>query len=400
MKFLKITIGRPQWLAALLLLCFLAECFWVVNRQQLSPEDYRYARCGREMWERPSPLAGYFTSCGNLNGDGTFAYRAAGLPLTAQRLTLLAVDRLRPPEDRLYASSSINGSTWEARHELGSITWLMHLPFVFFAVWLGAGLWWVARRLFGNDGGLFALGLYCFCPEVVRYAVTPNNDVLAMWGLYGLVYTAIGVAHAMQGPQDKWRPRIALLIAALGLTAAAHLLAAMIGFVAAIVLMMYLAERRRSYVMQTLVFSAVGALVILFAFYAFRLASFSYVFTGGAGRFWFSLNGLRGFFLSFGNAPIAAATLVAAILYVGVPRCRYFGNTVPLIMTLLLFPLVTTQVVSTPWLWALPFLFTFVGGVFADALETRSRRMFFGLSGAVLATQALVCVSLLPVIAR
>ena len=98
---------------------------------------------------------------------------------------------------------------------------------------------------------------------------------------------------------------------ALGLTAAAHLLAAMIGFVAAIVLMMYLAERRRSYVMQTLVFSAVGALVILFAFYAFRLASFSYVFTGGAGRFWFSLNGLRGFFLSFGNAPIAAATLVA-----------------------------------------------------------------------------------------
>ena len=63
------------------------------------------------------------------------------------------------------------------------------------------GLWWVARRLFGNEGGFLALGLYCFCPAIVRFAVRPNNEVLAMWGLYGLVYTAIGVAHAMQGPR-------------------------------------------------------------------------------------------------------------------------------------------------------------------------------------------------------
>ena len=222
------------------------------------------------MWERPSPLAGYFTTCGNLDGDGTFAYRVAGFPLTAQRLVLLGVDKLRSPENRLYASGSLNGSTWEARHEIGSVKYLLHLPFIFFAMWLGGGLWWVTRRLFGNEGAFFALGLYCCCPEVVRFAVTPNNDVLAMWGLYGLVYTAMGVAHAMQGPRRKWKPRIALLTVALGLTAAAHLLAAMFGFVAALVLMIYLAERRRSYVMQILIFSAVGALVILFAFYAFR----------------------------------------------------------------------------------------------------------------------------------
>ena len=246
------------------------------------------------MWERPNPLAGYFTTCGNLNGDGTFAYRLAGLPLTVQRLVLLAGDKFRSPENRLYAGGSLNGSTWEARHEIGSVKYLLHLPFVAFALWLGAGLWWVARRLFGNEGAFFALGLYCFCPEVVRYAVMPNNEVLAMWGLYGLVYTAIGVAHAMQGPRRKWRPRIVLLTVALGLTAAAHLLAAMIGFVAALVLMMYLAERRRSYVMQILVFSAIGALGILFAFYAFRPAAFSYVFTGGGARFWFSLDGARG----------------------------------------------------------------------------------------------------------
>jgi hypothetical protein len=352
------------------------------------------------MWERPSPLAGYFTTCGNLGGDGTFAYRVAGFPLTAQRLVLLGVDKLRSPENRLYEGGSLNGSTWEARHEIGSVKYLLHLPFIFFAMWLGVGLWWVTRRLFGNEGAFFALGLYCCCPEVVRFSVTPNNDVLAMWGLYGLVYTAMGVAHAMQGPRRKWKPRIALLTVALGLTAAAHLLAAIFGFVAALVLMIYLAERRRSYVMQILVFSAVGALAILFAFYVFRLAPFSYVFTGGAARFWFSLDGVRRFFGNIGNGPIVVATGVAAVLYAGIRRCRYFGNTVPLVMAALLFPLVTTQMVTTPWLWALPFLFTFLGGVFSDVFQTRHRKMFLGLTGLVLVTQAVICLSMLPGIAQ
>ncbi len=400
MKFPDIKIGRAQRLAALLLGVFVAQCFWVVSRQQISSDDYRFARCGREMWERPSPLAGYFTTCGNLNGDGTFAYRVAGFPLTVQRLVLLAGDRLRSPENRVYAGGSLNGSTWEARHELTNVKYLLHLPFVFFAAWLGAGLWWVARRLFGNEGGFFALGLYCFCPAIVRSAVTPNNDVLAMWGLYGLVYTAMGVAHAMVGPRRKWRPRIALLTVALGLTAAAHLVAAMIGFVAALVLMLYLAEGRRSYVMQILIFSALGALGILFAFYSFHLAAFSYVFTGGGGRFWFSLEGAKSFFTSVTNGPIVVAAGVAAVLYLGVRRCRYFGNTAPLLMAAVLFPVVVTQVVALPWLWALPFLFTFLGGVFADALETKYRKMFLALTGMVLVTQALICLTVLPGIAR
>jgi hypothetical protein len=400
MKLPSIKIGRPQRLATLLLLCFLAECLWVVGHQQLSQQDYRYAECGREMWERPSPLAGYFTTCGNLNGDGTFAYRVAGLPLTAQRIVMLGIDKLRKPENRRYAEGTLHGSTWEARHELFNVKYLLHLPFIFFAIWLGGGLWWVARRLYGNEGGFFALGLYCFCPAVVRYAVIPNNDVLAMWGFYGLVYAAMGVAHAMQGPRSKWKPRIVLLTIALGLTAAAHLLAAMIGFVMAMIWMMYLAERRRSYVMQILVFSAVGALTILFAFFAFRPAPFSYVFTGGGARFWFALDGAARFFLNMANGPITVATLVALLLYATVRRCRYFGNTAPLIMVLLLFPLVTAQTVSQPWLWALPFLFTFVGGVFADALETRQRRLFLGLSGAILLTQAMLCLTVLPQLAQ
>src|ERR1700677_1139107 len=121
MNLPRIKIGRPQRLAALLLLFFLVECLWVVNRQQLSQQDYRYAQCGRQMWERPSPLAGYFTTCGNLNGDGTFAYRVAGLPLTVQRLVLLGTDRLRAPANRLYPGGSLHRSTWAARHQLSSV---------------------------------------------------------------------------------------------------------------------------------------------------------------------------------------------------------------------------------------------------------------------------------------
>ena len=170
MTFPRIQIGRPQRLAALLLLLFLGECLWVIGHQELSTTDYRFARCGREMWERPSPLAGYFTTCGNLNGDGTFAYRVAGLPLTLERLALLTADHFRAPANRLYPGGSLNGSTWEARHQLASVIYLIHLPFVLFALWLGAGLWWVARRLFGNEGAFLALGLYCFCPAVVRMA--------------------------------------------------------------------------------------------------------------------------------------------------------------------------------------------------------------------------------------
>jgi hypothetical protein len=280
------------------------------------------------------------------------------------------------------------------------VKYLLHMPFILFAIWLGGGLWWVSRRLFGNEGAFLSLGLYCFCPDVVRFSVTPNNDVLAMWGLYGLVYAAIGVAHAMQGPRRKWKPRIGLFVIALGLTAAAHLLTAMVGFVAAAAFLMYLAERRRSYVMQILIFSALGALAMVFASFAFRLAPFSYVFTGGGARFWFSLAGAKAFFASMLNAPITIALAVSGILYVGIKRCRYFGNTTPLLMAAGVITLRTTQAVSYPWLWALPFLFTFIGGVFADALETRQRKMFLALTGVILGLQVLFCLSALPSIAR
>jgi hypothetical protein len=369
----------------------LVQCVVSIARAPLTSDDYRYAFCGREMWERPSPLAGYFTTCGNLHGDGTLAYRVAGLPLTLERLTLLATDHFRKPEDRLY--STLNGSAYEARHETIAAKWLIRLPFTFFALWLGGGLWWVARRLFGNEGGTLALALYVFCPTVLRAATVPNNEILALWGLYGLTYTCIGVAHALQGPRRKWKPRILLLTLALGLTLTAHLLAAVVGFLAGTAFFYYLAERRRSYVAQIMIFAALGAVLIDFASFSFRISAFTYVFTGGALRFWFSLDAARHFITSPGNAAILVAAAVSLVVYLTARRSRYFGNTTPLLMTLALLPLYTTQEITEPLTWALPFLFTFIGGVFADVLEGRQRRLYLLLGGGVVLAQAAVSVA-------
>jgi len=391
MRFKGFYIGRAQRVAAVLLLVLFAECLWSIAHRSLDANDYRYARCGSEMWEAPSAIAGYYTTCGNLNGDGTFAYRLAGLPLIAQRLVLQSADHFRKPQDREYEGGILNGTTWEARHQLKWVNYLLRLPFCLFAVWLGGGLWWVAKRLFGHEGGALALALYVFCPAVVRYATTPNNEILALWGLYGMVYTAMGVAHALQGPRKKWKPRIILLTVALGLTASAHLLAGMLGLLAGTIFFYYLAEHRRAYVAQIMILAAFGAMAIVFAGFGFRLAPFTYVFTGGSARFWFSLAAARNFAMTPGNAGILVATAVALVVYATTRRSRYFGNTAPLLIVLVLLPLYTSQVVSAPWFWALPFLFTFVGGVFADMLESRQRKLFLLLSGAVVVTQAALC---------
>ena len=51
-------------------------------------------------------------------------------------------------------------------------------------------------------------------------------------------------------------------------------------------------------------------------------------------------------------------------------------------------------------LWALPFLLAFVGGVYADILETRYRRWFLWITGGLLAAQAALCVAGLPLLVR
>ena len=384
----------PQRIAAGMLLLFLAQGIWLSSRQTLTDRDYQYARCGRETWEKPSPLAGYFTSCGNIR-DGVLAYRAAGLPLTLNLLVERGIDHLRKPEDRVVQSEG-ELNTWELRHQLTHILLLLRLPFLFAGCVLGSGLWWVTRRLYGNWGGYTALCLYCFSPPILKACVTASPEILAALGVYGAVYTCIGVAHAMQGPRRKWRPRIVLLTAAFGIAAAAHIAALPIAAILGLVLMYWIAEGRRSQVLPLVLAASAGALILLFACYGFSPDAFSYVFRSAAGFLSLSIDPARRFFFFLGNAGVTLAAAASAILYLVLPRSRYFGNTAPLLCAVALFALVMTGVPGTPWLWAVPFLLTFVGGVFADAYESRSGRMALAAAASMVALQIIFCCLSLP----
>jgi hypothetical protein len=384
----------PQRIAAGLLAMFLVQGLWLTSRQTLTDRDYQYARCGREMWERPSPLAGYFTSCGNIH-DGVLAYRLAGLPLTVNLLAERGLDHFRKPEDQLVQASG-ELSTWELRHQITHILLLLRLPFLAAGCLLGGGLWWVTRRLYGNLGGYMALGLYCFSPTVLKACIAPNAEVLAALGVYGGVYTCIGVAHAMQGPKRKWRPRIVLLTAAFGLAAAAHIAALPVVALMGLAAMLWVAEGRRSQVLPVVLVAVAGAMVVVFACYGFSPDAFSYVFRSAAGFLWVSLDPARRFFSALPNAGITVAGGAAVVLFVGLRKSWYFGNIAPLLCALVLMALVMTGVPGSPWLWALPFLLTFVGGIFADACEGPRGRLVLGAAGAIVLLQAVFCVLSLP----
>jgi hypothetical protein len=384
----------PQRIAAGLLALFLIQGLWLTDHQTLTDRDYQYARCGRETWERPSALAGYYTTCGNIH-DGILGYRLAGLPLTLNLLAERAMDAFRKPEDRVFQADG-EVSTWELRHQLTHVLLLLRLPFLLAGCMLGAGLWWVTRRLYGNLGGYTALALYCFSPAVLRACAAPNAEVLAALGVYGGVYTCIGVAHAMQGPRRKWRPRIVLLIAAFGLAAAAHIAALPVAALLGLVAMAWVAEGRRSQVLPAVLIAVVGALLMVFACYGFSPDAFSYVFRSGAGFLWVSLDPGRRFFSALGNAGVTLASAAALVLYLALRKARYFGNTAPLFCASVLMLLVTKGVPGAPWLWALPFLLTFVGGVWADAYEGPRGRLALAAAGAIVLLQAVFCVLSLP----
>ena len=77
-------------------------------------------------------------------------------------------------------------------------------------------------------------------------------------------------------------------------------------------------------------------------------------------------------------------------------RSRYFGNTAPLLSACVCLLLVMTDVPGSPWLWALPFLLTFIAGVFADAYESPNGRLALAAGGALVVLQAIFCLLSLP----
>jgi hypothetical protein len=389
-KLRRFHFNLPQRIAAGMLSLFLLQGFWIIGHQTLTDRDYQYARCGRETWERPSPLAGYYTSCGNIH-DGILAYRVAGLPLTLNLLAQRAIDHFRKPENRVVQEQG-ELSTWELRHQMTHILLLLRLPFLFAGFVLGGCLWWVTRRLYGNLGGYTALALFCFSPPVLKACVAPDPEILAALAVYGGIYTCIGVAHAMQGPKRKWRPRILLLIVIFGVAASSHIVALPVTALLGLVLMLWVAEGHRSQALPVVLIASGGALALLFACYGFAPDAFSFVFRSGAGFVTFSLDPAHRFFTTLSNTGITIAAVAAFIFYLALSRARYYGNTAPLLCALLLMAIVMTGASGSPWLWAIPFLLTFIGGVFADVYETPRRRIALGAAAAIVVLQIVLCI--------
>jgi hypothetical protein len=88
------------------------------------------------------------------------------------------------------------------------------------------------------------------------------------------------------------------------------------------------------------------------------------------------------------------------LLYLAARKSRYFGNTLPLLCSAVLFLLVMTGAPGTPWLWALPFLLTFIGGVFADAYEGPRGKLAFAAGVAIMLAQTILCVLSLPTLSQ
>src|SRR6185503_20017664 len=152
--------------------------------------------------------------------------------------------------------------------------WLTRAPFVFIGALLGASLWYVSRRLYGNAGGYTALALYCFSPAVLRAStiwLSPPN-IAAAWGTFGSVFTAIAVSHTLYAPREvvlwNWR-RILLLGVSLALAVGSHF-----GLVLIVPLllglMLYLAPHRRAAVLTILGTSIGVGAALIFASYVFH----------------------------------------------------------------------------------------------------------------------------------
>ena len=171
-------VGRPQVYAGLMLLAFMAQCLWTADTRKLSDLEYRYIASG-------------LTSAGERTlNSSPFTGLVAAFPV---HFTSVARKVATP---RLSAALAVPRP------------WLLRLPFVIFGVWLGAALWWVARRLFDDEGGYVALALYCTSPAMIISSSNIGPEILLAWSSLGLIYTAIGVSHTLYAPPKKWTPRI------------------------------------------------------------------------------------------------------------------------------------------------------------------------------------------------
>jgi len=384
----------PQFAAAALLLVYLLQCVWLVRVQTLHasvPDSDQALRIyqGIEQW-KGGAIAG--------TPESLRSEAATGVP-SAGRSGHLRVrdgyDQDRSPLYYLVAAAPLLVRPGSWLPELfGPL--LAAIPYLFFGVMLGASLWYVARRLYGNAGGYIALGLYCFSPAMIVNVAGAQSlgEMGAVWGAFGTVFTAIAVAHTLYAPREvvlwNWR-RILLLGLSLALAAGNQFSLAVLALVI-LPLMFWVAPVRPRAVLAIWITAIAVAVVLLFAAYFFEPALFwqgmlhARWINFEPAAFGMSISYRRALQSIFVNSPpLMLALPVALIAYFGWKRTRYFGNTAPLLIAVLLL-ILALGAPNFPGqgfhLTMLVFLFVFVAGVFADLLETQQRLLVMaGLCG-------------------
>jgi hypothetical protein len=339
----------PQGIAALMLGLFLLHGLWWMNHSARFNAEAMMADCGRALWSHPFTGPEQLPACGVLF-ESPLVDRMAALPL---------------------------GPRW---------------PFLAVGLLLGGALWWVTRRQFGNLGGYTALAFYCTSPLMLRASIRPSMEILAALAVYGGVFTLTGVAHAMQGPRRKWKPRLLLLAAILALAACTSIAALVLTLALGVVLMLWIIEGKRSTMFLligiALALSLPGVLV------GSNFAPAALVAQGWPG-IGLSYEAALDLALAIENTGLVLAVLAALALYLSSRRTRYFGHTAPLVCAAVLLALELNGAAGfygTPACWAQPFLMSFLGGVFADGYEGRRGFLWKTAAIVLVLTQAAACV--------
>jgi hypothetical protein len=343
-------VSLPQIASLALLLVFVAQCVWFMAHVPITQMESSYIEDGLLHVDHLV--------------NASSEYRS---PLIA----VLAG----------YPAKLIGGESNFAR--LSDFRFLVRLPFLMAGVLLGASLWYVARRLYGNLGGYIALGLYCFSPMAITRSSQIQPDILGAWGAFGLVFTGIAAAHTLYAPREvvfwNWK-RILLMGISIALCVGAQwtlwvVLLPTLGFI------LWVGHVRPKAVIAIFAAACVVGIFLLWGIASFRPFVFADALRNAnwiefppaqfSGKTVYSVLGL--FFLQNGLGP-ALLLLVSLGTFIFWKRTRYFGTAAPLITAILLIVVgLTMQYFAglTFLFIALPFLMLFMAGIAADLFETR-----------------------------
>jgi hypothetical protein len=362
---LQVSFGKPQLIAAMLLLMFLLQCVWLAAHTPVS---------GAELQQHASsPLPSVLHS-----------------PLTS----LLAT----APASLLHTMPDATSPFW----------WLvLRAVFITAGVLLGAAVWYIARRLYGNVAGYIALILYCFSPAMIAHSSTVAPEIIAAWGAFGLVWTGIATAHTLYAPREvvlwNWK-RIVLLAIAIALGVGGQFSVALL-IPLTLVFMFYLVPHRLGAALAIMAAACALALLLLFGVYRLHPREFVGALRHAA---WaeFSTQMIRqaaawkmlGFFLLNNSAGLVLLLAIALITFSAWKRTRYFGTTAPLLTSAFLVLCVMLMPSAGGFSFLivmLPFIIVFTAGVCVDLLESQNiaaRSLATGVIIAVLITHALFSV--------